>query len=66
MPRNGNVVMPNMAVIDVRNVKNGTSRIVLQLGQYTVTIEKSGKFPDDLNVHPDDTIDIGMGYNPRS
>jgi len=65
MPRNGNVALLNMAVTEVRNVKSGISRVVLVSGQFTVTIEKSGKFPDDLNVHPDDTIDIGIGYDPR-
>ncbi len=57
--------MNNLVVQQVFNVKSGTSRVVALVGQYTVTIERTGKFPDDMILRPDDTIDIQLSYDPR-
>ncbi len=69
MARNGNVNLKDLLVSTVVNQKTGGSRLVAsrqQGGQtYTVTIEVTGKFPDDMIARPDDTLDVGIAYDPK-
>jgi hypothetical protein len=65
MPRNGAVNLNDLVVQRVLHVKNGTSVLVAQKGQFTVTIEKTGQFPDDMHVRPDGTLDLRLEYDPK-
>lgn len=65
MPRNGGANLDNMVVLACENRKAGTSRLVLGKGQFTVTIEKQGPFPDGMSPQPDDTIDVSFSYDQK-
>jgi hypothetical protein len=65
MPRNGTVSLDNAVVADVANSKLGTSRVVALKGPYKVTIERTGPFPDGMELRPDDTIDVSFGFDQK-
>lgn len=65
MPRNGAIRVDGLVVSRVLHVKAGTSVIVASKGQYTITIEKTGAFPDDMHVRPDGLLDIKLDYDPK-
>lgn len=69
MPRNGAIRIDNLVVKSVLHVKNGRSRIEasgdVDGSTYTVTIEKTGQFRDDMHVRPDGTLDFRIDYDPK-
>ena len=65
MAKSGLVTMDAATVTDVVNRKSGGSRIVATKGPYTVTIERTGPFPDGMDLRPDDTIDVTLAYDQK-
>lgn len=65
MPRSGTVSLDAAVVTDVVNRKAAVSRVVAQKGPYTITIERSGPFPDGMDLRPDDTIDVSLAFDQK-
>ena len=65
MPRSGNIPLADAVVVDVVNRKAAGSRIVATKGPYTITIERSGAFPDGMDLRPDDTIDVVVAFDQK-
>lgn len=65
MARNGAVRLDGLVVTKVLHLKTGTSVIQATKGQYSITIEKTGQFPDDMHVRPDGTLDLRLEYDPK-
>ena len=65
--RNGVVVLKNLVVKKVVNVAAGISTLVAEVDfkgdTYTVTLEKTGPFEDDMNARPNGTIDIRWAFD---
>lgn len=65
MPRNGAVSLDGLVVQSVTHIRQGTSILVCSKGQWKVTFEKTGQFPDDMHPRPDGTIDLKLDYDPK-
>lgn len=65
MARSGSHTLDAAVVQEVLNSKTGRSRVVAVKGQYTITIEKNGAFPDGMHLGPDDTIDVAVKFDQR-
>jgi hypothetical protein len=65
MPRNGKVKLDGLIVSRVLHVQAGVSTIEASKGPYTITITKTGQFPDDMHVRPGGTLDLALEYDPK-
>jgi hypothetical protein len=65
MPRSGNQSLDGAVVTEVINRKTGPSRIVATRNAFTITIERTGPFPDGMDLRPDDTIDITLAFDQK-
>jgi hypothetical protein len=65
MARNGSIQLPGMVVQSVSFTKgaNNDSTIVVKGSQYTITIAKTGGFPDDLKLREDYTMDLRVDFD---
>lgn len=65
MARNGVINLQSLVVQRVVFAKgaNADSVIVAKGSNYTVTIEKSGGFPDDFKLREDFTVDVRLDFD---
>lgn len=65
MAKAGSIPLTDLVVKRVIHDKAGTSTLLIAKGPYTITIEKSGAFPDDFNPRPDGLVDLKLDYDPK-
>lgn len=65
--RNGVAALNNLVVQRVVNVATGNSSLVAKGdfngATYTITVEKTGPFDDDMRVLPNGTIDVKLAFD---